>query len=169
MREGDEGWWRRGEGRGGGGVSVGVGQANGGGGRGGLQRRRPRGWTKLQLNVNINVNNLQAISESDFHNSGEPGPQATRCSPYCEDGPVAGPKLQARPSVETGRRGRTGRPSRRARSGADALLRVIPQQALHHNMGTVDILLLPSNRTLSWALHHLCRFQHTPFSGDLAC
>ena len=27
-------------------------------------------------NVNVNVNNLLAISESDFDNSGEPGPQA---------------------------------------------------------------------------------------------
>ena len=27
-------------------------------------------------NVNVNVNNLIAISESDFDNSGEPGPQA---------------------------------------------------------------------------------------------
>ena len=26
--------------------------------------------------VNVNVNNLLAISESDFDNSGEPGPQA---------------------------------------------------------------------------------------------
>ena len=28
------------------------------------------------VNVNVNVNNLLAISESDFDNSGEPGPQA---------------------------------------------------------------------------------------------
>ena len=39
---------------------------------------------------------------------------------YCEDGPAAGPKLQARPSVGTGRPGRTGRPSKRARNGAKA-------------------------------------------------
>ena len=36
-----------------------------------------------------------------------------------EDGPAPGPKLQARPSVGTGCPGRTGRPSRRARNGAE--------------------------------------------------
>ena len=38
----------------------------------------------------------------------------------CEDGPAPGPRLQARPSVGIGRPGRTGRPSRRARNGAEA-------------------------------------------------
>ena len=39
-----------------------------------------RGWDDCNqagiVNVNVNVNNLLAISESDFDNSGEPGPQA---------------------------------------------------------------------------------------------
>ena len=34
------------------------------------------GWVHGVCNVNVNVNNLLAISESDFDNSGEPGPQA---------------------------------------------------------------------------------------------
>ena len=43
-----------------------------------------------------------------------------KCRSLCEDGRAPGPRLQARPSVGTGRPGRTGRPSRRARNGAEA-------------------------------------------------
>ena len=46
------------------------------GGRGG----REGGRTRVNVNVNVNVNNLLAISESDFDNSGEPGPQAVSVS-----------------------------------------------------------------------------------------
>ena len=42
------------------------------------------------------------------------------CLSWCKDGPAPGPRLQARPSVGTGRPGRTSRPSRRARNGAEA-------------------------------------------------
>ena len=37
---------------------------------------RHRGVRVSVCNVNVNVSNLLAIPESDFDNSGEPGPQA---------------------------------------------------------------------------------------------
>ena len=45
--------------------------------------------------------------------------------------PAPGPRLQARPSVGTGRLGRTGRPSRRARNGAEArTCRAMPRHSV---------------------------------------
>ena len=46
--------------------------------------------------------------------------RAASADSWCENGPAPGPRLQARPSVGTRCLGRTGRPSRRARNGAEA-------------------------------------------------
>ena len=43
-----------------------------------------------------------------------------KCRCCCEDGPAPGPRLPARPSVGSGRPGRTEQPSRRASNGAVA-------------------------------------------------
>ena len=40
-----------------------------------LERGKRLGISNRGVNVNVNVSNLLAISESDFDNSGEPGPQ----------------------------------------------------------------------------------------------
>ena len=53
------------------------------------------------------------------------------CRSWCEDDPAPGPRLQARPSVGTGRPGRTGRPSRRARNSAEArTCRAMPRHSV---------------------------------------
>ena len=54
-----------------------------------------------------------------------------KCRSWCEDGRARGSRLQARPSVGTGRPGRTGRPSRRARNGAEArTCRAMPRHSV---------------------------------------
>ena len=58
--------------------------------------------------------------------------------------PAAGPKLQASPSVGTGRPGRTGRPSMRARNGAEAMnRRAMPR----HNYNVEVVIWLPCMHT----------------------
>ena len=60
----------------------------------------------------------------------EAGMGCNHCS-QCEDGHAPGPKLQARPSVRTGRPGRTGRPSSRARNGIEArTCRAMPRHSV---------------------------------------
>ena len=54
-----------------------------------------------------------------------------KCYSWCKNGPAPGPRLQARPSVGTGRPGRTGRPSRSARNSAEArACRAMPRHSV---------------------------------------
>ena len=54
-----------------------------------------------------------------------------KCGSWCKEGPAPGPRLQARPSVGIGCPGRSGRPSRRARNGADArTCRAMPRHSV---------------------------------------
>ena len=55
----------------------------------------------------------------------------SKCKSRCDEGPAPGPRLQARPTVGTGRPGRTGQPSRRARNGAAArTYRAMPRHSV---------------------------------------
>ena len=69
---------------------------------------------------------------------GDPSAQRTQgperaaiADPGARKAPVPEPRLEARPSVGTGRPGRTGRPSRRARNGTEArTCRAMPRHSV---------------------------------------